>query len=290
VSQRARNRLVRQCPTKSPLCNRGEKPFANLDCQSEILVNMAGVRKAGSLVLHVAAALATSASLLPTARAQFVQQGNKLVEPGQSGVQNKATPWHYRRTEIRPVWADLLRALRFLGWLQGCLRNGSVQRGCTRAPVGFGARKAQSWPERVGGPWRYPQTEIRAVVGSPLDNNFVGEAWAYARSGGVWSQQAKLVSVDAVGNAEQGHPGTTSSIAGIWTKPSSGRRKFPPPASQTNGCAAAPLKIVGTDVAQDPGTWQVRMLRTGVLEFTLPFTDRAVIPAQQKALRVVTPR
>jgi hypothetical protein len=52
-----------------------------------------------------------------------------------------------------------------------------------------------------------------AIVGGPLDNNRIGAAWVYTRSGGVWTQQGnKLVGSAAVGaavgtgqhNAEQG--------------------------------------------------------------------------------------
>ena len=38
------------------------------------------------------------------------------------------------------------------------------------------------------------------------------------------------------------------------------------------GCAAAPLNIAGTEVAQDPGSWQVKVYRNGTFEFALPFT------------------
>jgi hypothetical protein len=44
-----------------------------------------------------------------------------------------------------------------------------------------------------------------AIVGGAFDNNGVGAAWVFTRSGGVWSQQGgKLVGTGAVGNAEQG--------------------------------------------------------------------------------------
>ncbi len=39
-----------------------------------------------------------------------------------------------------------------------------------------------------------------------------------------------------------------------------------------SGCAAAPLTIAGTEVAQDPGNWQVEVFRNGTLQFALPFT------------------
>src|SRR6516165_9460217 len=44
-----------------------------------------------------------------------------------------------------------------------------------------------------------------AIVGGAFDNNGVGAAWVFTRSGGVWTQQGgKLVGSGAVGNAEQG--------------------------------------------------------------------------------------
>jgi hypothetical protein len=43
-----------------------------------------------------------------------------------------------------------------------------------------------------------------AIVGGYNDNVDVGAAWVYTRSGGVWSQQAKLVGTGAAGIAHQG--------------------------------------------------------------------------------------
>ena len=43
-----------------------------------------------------------------------------------------------------------------------------------------------------------------ALVGGPGDNNDVGAAWVFAHSGGVWTQQAKLIGSGAAGNAGQG--------------------------------------------------------------------------------------
>ena len=43
-----------------------------------------------------------------------------------------------------------------------------------------------------------------AIVGGYQDNNFAGAAWVYTRSGGVWSQQAKVVATGAIGAAFQG--------------------------------------------------------------------------------------
>jgi antibiotic biosynthesis monooxygenase (ABM) superfamily enzyme len=43
-----------------------------------------------------------------------------------------------------------------------------------------------------------------ALLGGPSDNSFMGAAWVYTRSDGVWTQQAKLVGAGAVGNADLG--------------------------------------------------------------------------------------
>ena len=44
-----------------------------------------------------------------------------------------------------------------------------------------------------------------AIVGGPFDNSDAGAAWAYGRTGTVWSQQhKKLVGFGATGRAEQG--------------------------------------------------------------------------------------
>src|SRR5262249_30323947 len=49
------------------------------------------------------------------------------------------------------------------------------------------------------------------IVGGPGDNSDAGAAWVYTRSGGVWSEQAKLVATDAVGNSLQGNSVALSS-------------------------------------------------------------------------------
>src|SRR5712692_8006538 len=43
-----------------------------------------------------------------------------------------------------------------------------------------------------------------AIIGGYGDNGNIGAAWVWTRSGGVWTQQSKLIASDAVGNAEQG--------------------------------------------------------------------------------------
>jgi hypothetical protein len=43
-----------------------------------------------------------------------------------------------------------------------------------------------------------------AIVGGTGDNGFAGAAWVWIRNAGVWSEQAKLVASDALGDAQQG--------------------------------------------------------------------------------------
>ena len=43
-----------------------------------------------------------------------------------------------------------------------------------------------------------------AIIGGDYDNSGVGAAWVFTRSGGIWTQQDKLVGSGTVGNAFQG--------------------------------------------------------------------------------------
>jgi hypothetical protein len=53
--------------------------------------------------------------------------------------------------------------------------------------------------------------EISPSSGGVRDNNSLGAAWMFTRSGGVWSQQGpKLVGTDASANALQGGQGEVS--------------------------------------------------------------------------------
>ena len=76
-----------------------------------------------------------------------------------------------------------------------------------------------------------------AIVGAPGDNSQLGAARIFTRSGGVWTQQAKLVANDAAGLAELGYsvglsadgttaivggPGDNGSIGAAWVFTQSG--------------------------------------------------------------------
>jgi hypothetical protein len=59
-------------------------------------------------------------------------------------------------------------------------------------------------PAEQGGSVALSADGNTAILGGGNDNNGVGAAWVFTRSNGVWTQQAKLVGSDAVGNAHQG--------------------------------------------------------------------------------------
>src|SRR5262249_49578718 len=59
-----------------------------------------------------------------------------------------------------------------------------------------------------------------AIIGGPGDNKYVGAAWVFTRSGGIWSPQTKLVGIDTIIRAGQGtsvslsNDGTTVTVGG----------------------------------------------------------------------------
>src|SRR5207245_7349504 len=44
----------------------------------------------------------------------------------------------------------------------------------------------------------------KALIGGPRDNNGLGAAWVFIRSGTTWTQQAKLTGAEAIGAGEFG--------------------------------------------------------------------------------------
>jgi hypothetical protein len=84
---------------------------------------------------------------------------------------------------------------------------------CGLLPASAQAQFTQQGPKLVGtgavgtpeqGPVALSANGNTAIIGGPDDNNGIGAAWVFTRSGGVWSQQAKLVGTGAIGPARQG--------------------------------------------------------------------------------------
>jgi hypothetical protein len=61
-----------------------------------------------------------------------------------------------------------------------------------------------------------------AIVGGPYDDSSIGASWVFIRSGGVWTQQYKLLGAGAIGSAFQGNSvalsgdGSTAIMGGLY--------------------------------------------------------------------------
>src|SRR5436190_6227533 len=93
---------------------------------------------------------------------------------------------------MRRPTALILLSLTFLSW--PALAQFSQQ-----GPKLFGAGGAGN--EEEGYSVSLSADGNTAIVGAPRDNNGIGAAWIWTRSGGIWTQKsAKLLGSDAVGN------------------------------------------------------------------------------------------
>jgi len=134
------------------------------------------------------------------AAADFVQQGAKLVSTG--GVLPTEQGYSVAlssdgNTAVIGARADNGNVGAAWMWT----RSGSVWTQQSNKLVGTGA---------VGGSYQGQSAAMSAdgntaIVGGFLDDNGIGAAWVYVRSGGVWTQQGpKLVGTGAVGGSTKG--------------------------------------------------------------------------------------
>ncbi len=142
-------------------------------------------------------ALLICASLLPVARAQLVQQGNKLVGTGYVGNPEQGDGAQMvalsadGNTALVGGWDDnpagaVLVYTRSAGsWSQ---QGGKLVGSGTIGSAGQGAAVALSADGNT------------AIVGGFMDNGGFGAAWIWTRSGGIWTQQGtKLIGAGAIG-------------------------------------------------------------------------------------------
>jgi hypothetical protein len=169
-------------------------------------------------VLHILPVVMLGCSLLPApAQAQFSQQGPKLVGTGAIGAAEQG-------------FSVSLSGDGNTAIVGGYLDNGGAGAAWvyTRSG-GVWSQQAKLVATDAVGPFAGQGNSVSlsgdgntAVVGGFNDNNAVGAAWVFTRSGGVWSQQAKLVGTGAVGIAEQGSSvslsgdGNTVLVGGFW--------------------------------------------------------------------------
>ena len=156
--------------------------------------------------------LVTAASVLlfslaaSSAFASFTQQGTKLIGTGAVGNANQGFSVAVSadgNTAVVGGASD--NAGAGAAWVY--TRSGGVWSQQGAKLVGTGAVGAS----QQGGSVAVSADGNTAVVGGYNDNADAGAAWVYTRSGGVWSQQAKLVGTGIVGIAHQGFSVAVSS-------------------------------------------------------------------------------
>jgi hypothetical protein len=158
------------------------------------------------LAIAAFAVVVLACSLLP-AQAQFSQQGPKLVGTNAIGPASQGRSVsisHDGNTAITGGYGDNGEA--GAAWV------------FTRSGVGVWSQQAKLvGTDAIGAALQGISVALSgdgesAIVGGYADNNLAGAAWVYTRSSaGVWSQQAKLVGTDAIGNAFQGFSVSISS-------------------------------------------------------------------------------
>ena len=108
-----------------------------------------------------------------------------------------------------------------------------------------------------------------AIVGGFYDNDGVGAAWVFTRSGGVWSQQTKLVGTEALGTPRQGWSVALSSDGNTAIVGGYGDNSFTTGAAwvftQSGGTWTQQTKLVGTGVvgAEANQGWSVALSSDG---------------------------
>jgi hypothetical protein len=152
-------------------------------------------------------ALALCCLMLSPAKAQFVQQGSKLVGTGVVGNAfqgNTVSLSSDGNTAI--VGGPNDNGYTGAAWVY--TRSGGVWTQQGTKLVGIGAVGSAEQGTSVS----LSSDGNTAIVGGITDNSLAGAAWVYTRSGGLWSQQgSKLVGTGAGGSAEQGYSVSLSS-------------------------------------------------------------------------------
>jgi hypothetical protein len=136
---------------------------------------------------------------------------------------------------------------------------------CSLCPLAAQAQFTQQGPKLVGTSYAAGPTPLQgisvsvsadgntAIVGGSGDNNSAGAAWVFARAGGAWSQQAKLVGTGAVGPypAQQGFSVAVSGDGNTVTVGGRADNNFIGAAwvfTRSNGVWTQDAKLIGADV------------------------------------------
>jgi len=158
--------------------------------------------------LFVPALIAVYGLSLAPAQAQFYQQGPKLVGTGAVG------PYNPIQGSSVSLSGDGNTAL--VGGIYDTQKDGAAWV-FTRS-AGVWSQQAKLVGAGIVGHNAFQGLSVSlssdgntALVGGPDDDGQVGAAWVFTRADATWSQQAKLVPIDAVGVAGMGNSSSLAS-------------------------------------------------------------------------------
>jgi uncharacterized protein (TIGR03437 family) len=142
--------------------------------------------------------LAGIATLVP-ARAQFIQQGDKLIGTGAYGTGFQGISVALSADGNTALVGGYGAFPTGAAWVYTRSGGAWSQQGDRLSGTGAVVPSYQGWSVALSADGN------TAVLGAYGDDNFAGAAWVFTRSGGVWSQQGdKLFGTGAVGSARQG--------------------------------------------------------------------------------------
>jgi len=181
-------------------------------------------------------------------RAQFGQQGSKLVGTGALGGAQQGTAISLSSDgNTAVVGGSSDNGGAGAAWVYTCSRGVWSQQAKL---VGIDAARPSN--EEQGFPVSLSADGNTAIVGAPGDNLNVGAAWVYTRSDGVWTQHGpKLVGTGALGDAKQGisvslsGDGNTAIVGGTFDDGALGAAWV---YKRSSGVWSQQAKLVGTGV------------------------------------------
>lgn len=151
--------------------------------------------------LNALFALVLSSSPLRVARAQFLQQGGKLVGTDASGTSAQGYSVALSTDGKTAIVGGPTDNVTGAAWVYVRSDSGWVQQGAKL----FGAGAIVYGSLNFGCSVALSADGNTAIVGGKSDNSSAGAAWVFTRSNGVWRQQGgKLVGTGAIGTAQQG--------------------------------------------------------------------------------------
>jgi len=211
--------IIKQTPDGIPMCEIADRHLTWITTRSnpsEVVrppgfhVDKSGRRKhmkfRNQAFLFTPAVLLAWFLLAAPVAAQFAQQGTKLIGTGAIGDASQGWSASLSYDGNTAIVGGIGDSGVGAAWV--FTRSGGVwsQQAKLVGTGSIGGEVAQGISVSLSGDGN------TALVGGPYDNNFVGAAWVFTRSGGVWSQQAKLVGTGSIGPGSvfQGWSGSLS--------------------------------------------------------------------------------